>query len=506
MLGFLMVMGGFRRSLIPLLGYTETDPLLLVSPVAATICFVNLAINRQLRPSTQLGKWIMGLMACMGLAVLNPLQGNPLVGLTGAAFYLVPLMWYCIGRNVGTPQIVKTISQIVLFASVMGAIYGLKQHFFGFSAADNEWFKLSKFTLQVGGTQRPMSFYTSPAEYANFLSLGIIVCFCNYLRGQRVYVLLALFLAYALFMTGIRGNLLSCVGSCTLMWAIQGREIRQWIPRVVAAAVIVGVGGVLGLQQIGTVAESVGGGSSGAEMVTHQVEGLTDPLAEDSSVHGHLNLIATGILGGIKMPIGYGLGATTMGSGRFGGSASFSAEIDIANMFYSLGIAGGIAFIGVIVTCFRAAALYWYHTRAYAPLLIIGALASSNGNWLTAGHYSQAALVWILIGCLDRSWRDGRAVPGFKPKLKQNKTAAAIWRRALDKRLRGVTPSWEATYLRASQQGAAPASQLPLPLVDDSAKSVPVQPTRLTPSAERALARAARESETEWRRGSQEHV
>jgi hypothetical protein len=413
-------------------------------------------------------------------------------------------MWYCIGKNVGTPQIIRIIVDTVLFFSVLGAFFGLKQHFFGFSDAEQQWFSLANFSNQVGGTERPMSFLTSPSEYANFLSLGITICFSKLLRGQKGYVLLGLFLAYALFLTGIRGAVGGCVGGCTFMWAIQGREVRAWLPRLVIGALVVGVGGLLGLQQVGSVAETVGGGSSGADMLNHQVQGLTDPLSKNSSLHGHAGNIGQAFINGIKMPIGYGLGASTIGSVRFGGAASFNAETDIATLFHSLGMIGGIIFIGVIVTCFRSAGLFWYHTRTYAPLAVMGVLVSSNGNWLTPGHYAQSAFIWIMIGCLERSWRDGRSVPGFTLKRKQSKSSIAIWKRVLARRLSGVSPSWEASYRRASQKGSALASETAQPLLDGAETRAQTPTKRLTPSAERALARAARENESELQSGLRE--
>ncbi|MES2459921.1 MAG: hypothetical protein V4671_05000 [Armatimonadota bacterium] len=493
MLGFLMVMGGLRRSLIPLLGYTELDPIILVSPVVATICFVNLAINRKLRPTTQLGKWTMVLMGCMGIAILNPLQGNPLVGLTGAAFYLVPLMWYCVGRNVGSPEIITKVINTVLFLSVLGAINGLKQHFFGFSDAEREWFRLSSFTNLVGGTERPMSFYTSPAEYANFLAIGILICVCNCFQKQKAYVFVALFLAYALFLTGIRGIIVATAGASTLIWAVQGREMRGWIPRVVIALMIVGVGGFLGLQQLGSVAESVGGGNSGAELVNHQIQGLTDPLSKNSSAHGHLGNISLALISGLKMPIGYGLGASTMGSTRFGGSASFNAETDLATIFYSLGAIGGVVFIGVIVNCFRSAGLYWYHTRAYSPLVIMGILVAANGNWLTPGHYAESALIWALIGCLDRSWSDGKWIPGLTQKRKQGRSGIAVWKQSIARRLGNTTPSWE-TSSSWDRPTVTDTQRIPEPVINIPGVHPPPGVTHLTPSAKRALARTARES------------
>ena len=484
MIIYLMIMGGFRRFLIPLLGYTELDPLLIVSPAVATICFLNFVVNRQLKPTTQIGKWVIGLMACMGLAVFNPLQGGPLVGLTGAAFYLVPLMWYCIGRNFGTEQAIRTIVRLVLITSVLGAVYGLKQRFFGFSDAELTWFRLSAFSNAVGGTQRAMSFFTSPAEYANFLSVGITICYSYVLKGRRVFILLSLFLAYAMLLTGIRGVVFYTAGACMVMWAIQGRSMRAWLPRVVLAAIFVGLGGFFSLQQIGSAAQSVGGGSGGAELLNHQVEGLTNPLAKNSTAHDHISLIAGGLVEGIKMPIGYGLGATTAGSSRFGGSITYNAENDLGSIFFSLGLIGGIFFAGSIVVTFRAAILYWYHTRNYAPLVVIGILVSCFGNWLTSGNYAQSVFVWIMIGCLDRCWRDGRGVPGLDLKLKTNRSSIAVWKQAMARRLGGMSPSWESSFLRASQKKPKTTGNANIPANGRAATR------RLTPSAERALTRA----------------
>ncbi|MBC8103076.1 MAG: hypothetical protein H7Z41_10870 [Cytophagales bacterium] len=505
---YMTTMGGFRRLLIPAFGYTELDPLLLVGPIVAVLCFVNLVTNKQLRPTTKVGKWTLVLMALMAVAVVNPLQGSILVGISGIFFYIVPIMWYCVGRNTGTPQIMTALIRTLLVITILGALLGLKQGFFGFSDAEQLWFRESGFSLAVIGTQRTMSFFTAPSEYGSFLSIGIVIAFSYFLRGARLAVVPMLLLFYGLLLTSQRGAVVGTAGACMVMWAVQGRSVRAWIPRIVAAALVLGIGGYISLKQLSSVTEAVGGNDGGAVMLNHQIEGLTDPFGKGSTAGGHLALIGWGIMGGIRTPIGHGLGSTTMGSGRFGGTATFSSEYDIGSMFWSLGVFGGVVFVGMIVATYRTLGLYWYHTRSHIPLVMIGILVTSQGSWLAPGHYAQSAIVWIMIGCVDRIWRDGRLIPGLTQKLAGRKTSLSIWKQAIARRLSGASPSWEASYRRAgggtsldrTPPGLAGAG-LPDPqtVPDDGEAEPPApKPRRITPSAQRALERASGASRSDF--------
>src|SRR5947209_4137473 len=95
---YLSVLGGMRRWLIPLLGWTPTDPLLLVCPAIVAVSVLNLVIRHRLHRDTRLARLIFWLLVIMAIQVVNPLQGGLSVGLAGILFTMIPVLWYYLGR------------------------------------------------------------------------------------------------------------------------------------------------------------------------------------------------------------------------------------------------------------------------------------------------------------------------------------------------------------------------------------------------------------------------
>src|SRR5690606_40316686 len=97
MLAYLVLMADLRRMLIPFVGWKSTDPLLLVGPTFAIVLMAYAFASGRAKIDTPLAKWIMILIGIMVLQMFNPAQGGLTVGVAGALFYIVPLLWYWAG-------------------------------------------------------------------------------------------------------------------------------------------------------------------------------------------------------------------------------------------------------------------------------------------------------------------------------------------------------------------------------------------------------------------------
>ena len=99
---YLALIGGVRRWLIPLVGYSGNDPLLLVVPAVLVARAMTLRKQKGVHHSSRLTTMTLWLLGLMLLQACNPLQGAIGVGLGGIVFYVIPMLWFFVGRQYGT--------------------------------------------------------------------------------------------------------------------------------------------------------------------------------------------------------------------------------------------------------------------------------------------------------------------------------------------------------------------------------------------------------------------
>jgi hypothetical protein len=110
-------------------------------------------------------------------------------------------------------------------------------------------------------------------------------------------------------------------------------------------------------------------------------------------------MVTTGFLEGLTSPLGHGLGSTTFAAQKFGtDSDGGSSELDVSDMFISLGLAGGLLYLGVAVFGIRAALRYFRETRLSVGLPVLAILLATLGGWLIDGQYSTCSLVFFILG------------------------------------------------------------------------------------------------------------
>lgn len=402
LLVFLAFLGGVRRWLIPVFGWPQNDPLLLVAPLLAILFFLNLLPTRRLPTVKGLPRLLNILLVFMAAEIINPLQGGLAVGIAGALFYIVPVIWFYLGRMKGTSAILKRLFMVTAGVSILAAVYGLYQTWFGYLPSEEQWVHLTHMeALHVGGGSRAFAFFTFPAEYDWFLCLGIVLLWAAFLRGRYIALAPIPLLGLAVFFESGRGPVVSTLATCVALWAIQGRNIRVWLPRGALALALAVTGLVLSLQQ----AQQMQFSSQTQELVNHQTSGLLDPTnAKTSTVGVHSGMILNGFAEGFRTPIGRGLGATTIAAQKFGAGEG-STEMDISNMFVSLGFMGGLLYLGIVGLVLVTAVHYWHQARSGVALAIVGILFLNFGQWLNGGQYSIAFLIWFCIGALDRMQR-----------------------------------------------------------------------------------------------------
>ena len=410
---YLCLLGGVRRWIVPALGLISADPLLLVAPGLVVVYTLKMLLTRRIPADTRLARTLLWLLAIMFFQIFNPLQGGLNVGLAGALFTIVPILWYYFGRNLGREAVLRRLLMASVAVAFLAALYGLYQTYFGLPTVEMEWVKLNKTSynaLYINDTSiRAFSFFTSAQEYMQFVSIGVVILWAAFLRGARLALIPIPLLAAAIFLSGIRSAVVITLVACAIVWAVQGRTAVAWGPRLALALVLASGGLFWSLQQVQTDTYD----KHTQALISHQVKGLLNPA--DSTNHAstaplHAAMVLGGVVEGFKVPVGHGLGATTLAASKFNEeSRNGSTEADISDSFAALGFAGGLVYLCVVFLVLSSATQWWRATRSLTALACLGILVVHIGHWLHGGSYAATMVVWFIIGGMERSLLATRA-------------------------------------------------------------------------------------------------
>lgn len=399
---YLPFMGLVRRLLLVYLGPTSFDPMVLIEPVIVLLLgsywFYHFLWRKDaVFVDTTTFKLIRLLILIDVLEILNPLQHGISVGLSGLMFYVVPLFWMILSRLHFNDTLTRRIVHTVFILGIILALYGLKQTYFGFFPFENTWVNLSGYTsLHVGNKLRAFSTPDNAQDYGVYLSLGIAISWAYILRCKFLLKCAGIIglgiMGFALFMESARGPIVLTTFAIAITSIIAAKTTRaRFVVGTIVSALIVVV--FIVINHIPTASQSA--------LISHQINGLAHPLnSQDSSLSGHSGRMFSGILEGIKMPIGHGLGSTTIAAGKFNSSAQ-GTEIDISNMFVSDGIVGGVLYLLIIGRIFHSV-IRGVHKYSFLHLVTLGVLIAGVSQWSNGGLYSSSTIIWILIGYIDR--------------------------------------------------------------------------------------------------------
>jgi len=399
---YLIVLGDLRRLLIPLFGWSGTDPLLMVGSVFALVVVAGALVNQEIRFDTKLAKWTLALMAIMVLQIFNPKQGGLMVGLAGAMFLIVPICWFWVGRTYATPALLRTLLYgLVLPMALLAAIYGTYQVFFGYLPHQQRWLEMNWYAgLGDPKNPAPISLFASNTEYGKFLGIGAVLAWAAFLRGNRSAGLLVPPLLVAIALTGSRGPLFFSLAMMVGLWAVLARTTAVWVARGALAAVIAAVGLTWTLTrstQLGLDPRVQARLDRQAQEFIHARRGDV----EYSSTETHFRMMLNGYLFPFREPLGLGIGAVTKAALKFGGRG-YSTETHLGNSFVALGLLGGIWYhltIGLLIlTAFR----YWIRTRSLMALAILGVLGVTMANLMGGELYAVGPLTAFCAGAVDR--------------------------------------------------------------------------------------------------------
>jgi hypothetical protein len=403
LVAWLVVLGLVRRLLTLVVAEPAHDPLLLVEPFAVGLLVLGAIRQGAFARRSALATSVAVVTAIIAVSALNPKQGGVTVGAAGLLFLLVPTLGFWIGRTICTDVVFRRVLKLVAALAIPVAVYGLVQTFAGFPRWDERWLlgvEQGYQALNVGTAVRPFSTLPSSAEYAYVVAVGLAVFIAFGLRTARLPVTAS---AVALLGTALvleSSRLVVFLAAASLIAMAVGR-LRIGAP---AAAVIVLVGFFAVSALVGkVVSDAAGTGTTGA-LLTHQVQGLSNPFNPQSSTFFiHLSLVTEGLHSAVAHPAGLGAGAVSLASGKFGGLGKQS-EADPSNLAVAAGLPGLLTYLVLATLAFvRTYAL----ARTRRDSLSLAALAIVTIvflEWFNGGQYGIALLLWITLGWIDRTW------------------------------------------------------------------------------------------------------
>jgi len=401
---FLFFLGDLRRLLIPVAGWSSTDPLLLVGPAIAIVLMGNAVLTGSTSADTPASRCMIVLMAIMILQVFNPRQGGLIVGIAGVMFQLIPLFWFWIGRTYGSKSFLNTLLfRVVLGLSGLALLFGVYQSVFGYLPYQLEWFRIAGYSA-LGNIERglsPITFFASNTEHAIYVSIGVVLLWSFALFRNRTALLgIPVFLG-ALLITGVRGPVAKILAVMAGLWAVKGKTVRAWVTRGVFALVIAGAGLFWTLSGI---SQNLG---DAPPRIQHRLQRQANEFVraptgkkDYSSASTHLGMLLHGYRLGLEYPLGKGLGVGTKAAMKFGTGGS--TESDLSDSVFALGLPGGLAYHVLVLILAVTGFLYWKQERSPLAMAILGFMGITFFGWLSGGRYAVTPLLWFCLGALDQ--------------------------------------------------------------------------------------------------------
>jgi hypothetical protein len=412
--------GFIRRAQYLFLPYSQTDPIHVVTPLITLMAFTMLLQRGGLRifRATPLAGLVSVLALIYFLEIFNPLQGGLTVGLSGALFMLIPVIWFYLGQTI-KPAFIETAFRLMVILGVLTSFYGLYQLAFGFPSFEQFWIDNTEFynSIQVGNVKRALATYSSAEEWGRYIEIGALIAF-GFAAGGGSYARRAAWLVCGagltlmLMFTGQRTAIFGLIFGLFIMVLLGAKSWRGVVARTLIAVAPVILIAVLVKAPTNDDMLSHDSDDKMGTVLSHTARGTLRPAEEDSFQERLKNWtwLATEYIP--YHPVGIGIGGTSLGAWRFNNEMDLP-PIDsyFISTVITCGFPAALLFIWILLRAtkiswrtFRSSitgspdARVWRIAAALMPVLILNSLF---GNTFTL--YSVAPIGWLLVGWISAS-------------------------------------------------------------------------------------------------------
>ncbi len=407
--------GVIRRAQYLLVDYSATDPIHLVTPIVALFAFALLLKSQGLgifRQSPLAGA--VSLLALMYFVqIFNPLQGGLFVGLAGAVFMLLPLLWFYFGQAVRS-DFMATALRLIVVMGLITSLYGVYQLVFGLTSFDQFWLDHSEYNdlVRVFGVVRAMATYANAEEWSRYLDISALGAFGLAVMAKRYLHRVAWFfcgvlLFVALVLSGQRVSIFGFIFGCVILLFTGARTWGSIVRR--AALALIPVVLLLAFAKPPTEDELWQKEQSEAaqSMVLHSARGVLQPTGE-GSLYARFENWGKGAKIVLYHPFGLGIGAGSVAQARSATEDNGLSATDsyVLSVTLACGIPAGLLCLWIFI---RATMISWRAWRRAVPdshdalmwrvmLSIMPVLAFINLFGYSFVLVSVAPVGWLLIG------------------------------------------------------------------------------------------------------------
>ncbi|HEY3025899.1 MAG TPA: O-antigen ligase family protein [Pyrinomonadaceae bacterium] len=410
--------GFLRRAQYLVVDYTATDPIHVLTPLVTLLALALVLKTHGLgifRKSP-----LAGAISLLGLIyfvqIFNPLQGGLFIGLTGALFMFVPLIWFYFGQEVKLNFLTVAL-RLIVFVGLIASLYGTYQLVFGYPAFEQYWLDHTEFynSIAVGHIQRALATFSSAEEWGRYIEIGAIIAFGFAAAATRLlrrvgWLLAGASLTSGLLLTGQRTAIFGFVLGFAVLLLIGAQTLRGVATRAVILLLPVLMVAFLAKAPSADEMWNKGENEKVGTLVSHTTRGTLNPAGEES-MQARLETwtyVATNVLP--SRPLGAGLGAGTLGEMKFNQSSDMP-PIDsfIIVLAVACGIPAALLFLWILARAMWLSLRQARRASVATPEAVIArivaalmpAIILNTFFGLTFTLYSVAPVAWLLIGWIS---------------------------------------------------------------------------------------------------------
>ena len=408
--------GIIRRGQYLFIEYSSEDPIHVITPIVTIFALVSLLRSHRLAilRASPLATSVSLLALVYLLEVFNPLQGGLVVGLSGAMFALIPLLWFYFGQYV-QHSFIRTVLKLMILLGLLTSLYGIYQLIFGYPRFEQYWIDNTEFytSIALGHVERALATFCSAEEWGRYIEFGAIAAF-GFSMGQKRLAVRAGWLAAGIglcvFMafTGQRAAVFGLAVGLVALLMLSAQSVTRGLARTALLLLPFVLLTVLlkapEQEDVWTNDEN----DKVSTVLSHTQRGMLKPAEEASFQERMTNwgYLLTDVIP--YRPLGSGVGAGSLAELRFSSDAEELPPIDNTILLHGItcGFPGMLLFVWILShaswIAFRGAKNKDQDPERLQTKQIIAALMCAlivNSIFgLTFTLYSVAPLVWLFMG------------------------------------------------------------------------------------------------------------
>jgi hypothetical protein len=409
--------GFLRRLQYLVVPYSQSEPIHLITPVVTFVAFLLLLQRQKLEifRATPLAGAVSILAAVYFIQIFNPLQGSLFVGLTGALFFLVPVVWFYFGQS-AQPEFVPKVLRLVVILSIAASFYGVYQMVFGYPAFEQYWIDNTDLysSIAVYNVKRALATFNSAEEWGRYVQLGCIVAFglgISRTEGNKRLFWLAggVVLMAMLALTGQRSSIFGLFLGLIVLFLTGAGSARAVFARLTLLCAPLVLIFALSAFVSDDDGHDLNEGESVNAMLTHTTKGTVKPAGE-GSLYARFQTWTRIITEDLPSnPIGNGIGADGLAASRETNNTDDPTDNHFLSVALSAGVPAALLLIWIFVRSLILSFRLWRNSDPDSPdyglwriaLALIASFFLNNFFGTSFTIYSVAPIGWLVIGWIS---------------------------------------------------------------------------------------------------------